>query len=105
MRRIINRRIYDTETAERICRIVGSPLSTSDFRWHDTHLYKSPGGTFFIAGEGHAASMWGRVVDGRMRGPGAGIRLVSEVEAREYAEMANLDPEDYADVFGAVAVG
>ena len=105
MKRIINGKLYDTENAKRICALPCSAECPSDFRWHDTDLYLSPGGTFFIAGEGSAMSMWAESIGNSGRIGGSGLRLVTEEEAREFAESARLRPEVYEEVFGAVTLG
>ena len=105
MKRILSSKLYDTDTATSICRLAGSPDSTRDYRGHRTFLYKSPGGTFFIAGEGNARSMWAEQLGPRSWAPGSGMRLVSEEEARGYAEDAGLRSHLYEEAFGAVPMG
>ena len=53
--------------------------STTRFAWHDTALYRSPKGQFFVAGEGGAMSMWSEPVGNNGRGGGSGIRLVDDL--------------------------
>lgn len=91
MKRVIDGRIYDTETATRICEV---GCETGDFHGHTTALYKSPKGTFFLAGKGGPLSMWARSTEGeRGRSSGEGLRLVDAVEAAEIAEAEGLDPD------------
>ena len=105
MKRIIDGKTYDTKTAKRICKLPCAAEYDTDFYWHNTGLYKSPAGAFFVAGEGNALSMWAETHSLGGRIGGSGLRLITEEEAREFAEAAWLDPEIYADVFGAVEIG
>ncbi len=84
IRRVIDGKLYNTETAEFVCDMSG-PYNRGDFNWDQTYLYRSPKGQFFVAGEGHASSRWGRPVgDGRY--PGNGLFLVTDEGARTIAE-------------------
>ena len=61
MKAIINGKRYDTETARFLCSLADSHVSR-DFSWHDTSLYRTSKGAFFVAGEGGPMSRWeGRV--------------------------------------------
>jgi len=104
MKRVIDGKVYNTETASRICAIPSYSDNRSDFQWDDTDLYKSPRGTFFLAGEGGPISMWS-IRDSNGWRSGSGIRIVTELDARGYAEASNLKPEAYERAFGAVEVG
>lgn len=105
MKRIINGKLYDTEKSTRICSLPCYTEYQTDFRWHDTNLYRSPGGMFFIAGEGNAMSMWAKSLgQGRYSG-GSGLHLVTLEEARAYAEESGVTPQVYVEAFGSVPLG
>jgi hypothetical protein len=87
MKRIIEGKLYNTETAAKLCELA-CDFSKGNFRWHDTALYQTRGGAFFLAGEGHAMSMWATRFD-NMHGPGDGIRPVSAEEACHFLEQGN----------------
>lgn len=89
MRKIVNGKIYDTTTAKYMCS-VSCNLYGSDFAWHDTSLYRSPKGQWFLAGEGNAYSMWGREGAGGCL-PGDGVRLLSDDQARDILEAEDMD--------------
>jgi hypothetical protein len=99
MRAVIEGLRYDTETATRICDISPSGFYRSDFRWEDTDLYKTPRGRYFIAGEGNALSRWATREGQSASGPGRGIRVVTEEEARELVERHGTT-ELYERTFG-----
>ncbi len=93
MKKVIEGKLYNTETATLICTLPCHKTNPRDFEWHDTELYRSPKGTYFVAGEGGAASMWARPVNNGNSG-GEGLRVVDAEDARGYAEAAGLDPEE-----------
>jgi hypothetical protein len=105
MRSVIDGKIYDTDRATYVCDLICDAMSPSDFGWHDTSIYKSAGGTYFVSGVGGPMSMWARAVAANEWTDGFGIRLISESDAREFAEDANLDAESYEEVFGPCAIG
>jgi hypothetical protein len=84
MRKVINGKVYDTETAIEVCD-VSSDHARSDFKWHSTTLYRTKKGSWFLAGRGHAMSMWASY-NGNTSGPGSGIRVLDADEARELLE-------------------
>ena len=82
--RIISGRIYDTTTAKRVMHIDCHEYG-DNVRWENTDLYRSPLGTWFLAGEGNASSRWGKKgADGSY--PGDGIQLLTEDEAKAILE-------------------
>lgn len=105
MKRIIDGKTYDTRTAKRICNLPCPTIYDTDFYWHDTGLYKTPAGIFFVAGEGNALSMWAETHSRGGRIAGSGLRLITEKEAREFAEAARLNPVTYEAAFGTIEIG
>jgi len=93
MKCVIDGKSYSTETATHICDLPCAARSDSDFEFHDTSLYRSPKGQYFIAGHGGPRSLWA-VHDGDTTSGESGIRLVDDETAREYAEWAKLSPEE-----------
>ncbi len=99
MRKVVDGKIYDTETAEVICDISPAGFHQGDFKWEDTCLYKSKAGTFFIAGGGGAYSRWAVSLGDNGRGPGSGLQVLAEAEARTLCEQHG-SPDDYERAFG-----
>jgi hypothetical protein len=98
MKKVIDGRIYDTKTATRICTLPCDTYNRNDFGWHNTTLYRSPKGAYFLAGEGGPMSMWAESLEGgRSRIEGSGMRVIDEVEARICAEEADLSPSEMED--------
>lgn len=99
MCKIINGKVFDTTTAEYMCGISCKAYG-GDFGWHDTDLYRSARGQWFLAGHGNGSSIWGREGAGGGYIPGEGIRLLSDDEAREILEAEHMDDliEEYFEV-------
>lgn len=99
MRKIIDGKVYNTETAECLG-FWSNHLSITDFRYCKESLYRTRKGRYFIYGEGGAMSCYAEQC-GDMWGDGADIRVVSEKEAREWAER-HFDADEYENAFGEV---
>ena len=85
MKRIINRKRYDTETATEVLDISGPYSDRGNFRWDDTYLYVTKSGNWFISGRGGPMSRWRRQTgDGWCDGDG--LVAISPDEAREELE-------------------
>ena len=94
MKKIINGRTFNTETATHVCDLPCT-ANRGDFHWHETALYRSPRGQFFVAGTGNASSMWAMPAYGGGMTGGSGILLVNENEARQHMERAGCDESDF----------
>ena len=84
MKKIVNGKSYNTETATEICDI-GNGLRKGDFKWDDSALYVTKKGAFFLAGEGGPSSRWARQ-HSNMWIEGSGIATLSKGEALSLAE-------------------
>lgn len=92
MKRVIDGKVYNTETATKLCEWENG-CSRSDFDYEEWELYITRKGTFFLAGSGGARSRWSRS-NGDMSVGGSGITPLSPEEALRYAERANMDAEE-----------
>jgi hypothetical protein len=99
MRAIINGKTYNTDTAIRIAEI-GSPanISSTDFAYEETHLYRTKKGRWFVAGHGGPRSQWATYLGNSSWGGGHGIRAITETEALELAEFHH-SHDDIAEYF------
>ena len=59
MKQVIDGKIYDTDKARRVCDLPSPTQNRRDFQWHETGLYRTTKGRFFLAGEGADASVKG----------------------------------------------
>jgi hypothetical protein len=97
MMKIIDGKLYDTSKAKHVCNVSSSPHNYGDFGWHETQLYRSAKGRFFVAGSGGPRSMWAEQVAQNLWGSGTGIRAISESEARCYMEAAGCSAEKFIE--------
>ena len=96
MKRIINGKRYDTDTAQFI-KTYSSGLSISDFRYYDETLYLKKTGEFFLYATGNGASEYAGKY-GDLRGPGEKIVPLTLDEARAWVEKIE-DPDLYEELF------
>ena len=99
MRKIINGKAYDTDTAERIVNW-DNGYYTNDFHYCSETLYRKRTGEFFIHGGGGALSSWSESVGQNTWQGGTGIRPLTLAEAKEWVEARAND--QYEEVFGPV---
>jgi DNA-binding XRE family transcriptional regulator len=100
MRKIIDGKKYDTETAT----LVGSyspNANRRDFRWVCEELYRKRTGEYFLYGEGGPMSKYSRQVEQNGWAEGEKIIPLSQDEAMEWAEK-NLEVDEYEAEFGEV---
>ena len=97
MKRIINGKIYNTDTATRIGN--HQYADRGDFRYEDTDLYRTKNGAWFISGEGGARSRWSRPCGSNGMSGGHGIQAMTPIEALEWCEDAGIDADVIAQYF------
>ena len=88
MKRIIDGKTYNTSTARELCHLPCSAYH-GDFAWHETKLYRTVKGAYFLAGCGEAASRWAQPALGGGTGSGSGIEVITAYEARTHLEDAD----------------
>lgn len=98
MKKIINRKMYNTETAEKIGGYSTPGVGTNDFNYMEENLYKTKKGTFFIHGEGGALSKYAEHFNNSSTW-GEDIRVIGKNEALEFLEYYNL-VEEFEKVLG-----
>lgn len=96
MKKVINGKVYDTNTAKHIG-YYSAGGSQSDFVWYEEDLYRKRTGEFFLCGHGGAASPYGRSSGDNAIGGSAIIPLSWEA-AREWAEN-RLTADEYIEIF------
>ena len=100
MKKIINAKVYNTETANRVG-AWDNGYYTNDFRFCSEDLYQKKTGEFFLHGEGGALSTYASH-DGDMTGYGECIIPMTYDEAAQWAER-HLTGEQYEQIFGEVS--
>lgn len=92
---IINGKIYDTQTANRVCGWDNGKY-VNDFYYRSFDLYVTKKGQFFAVGDVDADLE----LDFKN-----GIALLTKKEAQTLAEIANISEETFALYFGEVEIG
>ncbi len=97
MKRVIDRKLYDTETAEKIARY--APITDrGDFNYLIETLYHTEDGEYFLHGEGGAATEYAQRCNGG-KSDGAEIKLLTEEQALDWCEERSIDGEIVLDEF------
>ena len=98
MKKIINGKMYNTETA----RVVGGTGygCPSDLDYWKEELYRKKTGEFFLYGEGGPMSKYARYCGQNQWAGGEEIIPLNLEEAQEWAETY-LSAEEYEEIFGA----
>lgn len=98
MKKIINKKLYDTETAKMIASW-SNGLGKSDFRGYEENLFLKKTGEFFLYGEGGGLSPYAEPV-GSGWGYGKKITPLTEEEARQWAET-HMEADEYLKIWKA----
>lgn len=91
MKRIINKKVYNTETATLIAETTNG-LSHNDFNYIQEDLYITKKGQYFINYYGGAATCYAEK-NGQYSSEGEGIILYSNEEALRFLEAHNFTEE------------
>ena len=100
MKKIINGKKYNTETAKEIgC--WSNNYYCNDFNYCKETLYRKQTGEYFLYGHGGAMSKYSQSCGQNTWSGGSEIIPMTETEAREWAEE-HLDCDEYEEIFGEV---
>ncbi len=102
MKKIINGKVYDTDTAKR--KGVYNHSCPNDFNYFSELLYLKKTGEYFLHGEGGPASKYVRSAGQNSWSGGEQIIPLSYNAAKEWAEE-RLDADEYEAIFGAIQEG
>ncbi len=103
MKRIINGKLYNTETGRRIG-VWESHSHQGDFNYYAESLYITKNGQYFLHGEGGPLSKYSRPCGTNGRCSGEQITLFTDQDARQWAELS-LSADQYMEHFGDVEEG
>ncbi|MBO7669883.1 MAG: hypothetical protein J6S60_04765 [Oscillospiraceae bacterium] len=98
MKKIINGKLYDTETAKRVG-VWTNNRSYRDFSFVDEELFRKRTGEFFLHGKGGPMSKYAESCGDNTWSGGEELIPLSAGKAREWAEK-NLSADEYAEIFG-----
>ena len=99
MKKIINGKLYDTETAKALASR-DNHCQPGSFDYVEEILYRKKTGEFFLRGSGGARTIYAEPCEGGSRGSSR-ILPLTVAEAREWAE-AYADADTYIEIFGEV---
>ena len=97
IRRVINGKNYDTDTASKVATIKHCGNGYDDFNFESTGLYLTKKGAWFIAGEGGAMTRWRQEVNGGLAA-GQGLELATPTEAQKFLEDVDGPVEEYFQI-------
>ena len=97
MKKIINGKMYNTETATELAYY--SYLYPSDFGYFEETLYRKKKGEYFLYGKGNAASKYAVSCGNNSWSSGWDITPMPELKARSWVET-NCDADVYVAIFG-----
>ena len=98
MKKIINGKVYDTETAKRLA-FATANCSCSDFSYWEEELYRKKTGEYFLYGSGGPMTKYAKFVDTNNWSSGEEIIPVTYQMAREWAEE-HLEADEFIRLFG-----
>lgn len=101
MKKIINGRSYDTETAREVASW-GNAGGWNDFGHLEETLYQKKNGEFFLFGEGGPMTKYAVSTGQNTWSGGSKIIPLSYNSAREWAEE-KLSADEYESIFGEIA--
>lgn len=102
MKKIINGKRYDTNTAKLIGE--ASYSNPSDFNYWCEELYRKRTGEFFLYGDGGPMSKYSRSIGQNEWSGGEEIQPLTLEEAQEWGEQY-LNADEYEEMFGRVEEG
>ena len=91
MMQVINRKLYNTETADQLAQYAPN-WDKSDFHYLIETLYKTEDGMYFLHGEGGAGTEYGTKCNGARTGSQEIIPLTDD-EALDWCEERKIDGE------------
>lgn len=97
MQRVINRKLYDTESAEQIARYARN-TDQRDFNYFVETLYKTEDGEYFLHGRGGPNTKYSRRVNGGTTGSEE-ITVLDENEALNWCEKRSIDGKTVVEEF------
>lgn len=98
MKKIIQGKLYDTETATEVHEW-DNGYSPTNFYFCEETLFRTPKGAWFLFGRGGAFSKYSHAVDGGGTGGGWDITPLTPEEAREWLETHDEEAETIAKYF------
>lgn len=99
MKRVIDRKLYDTDRAEQIAQHAPN-ADRGDFHYLIETLYETPDGEYFLHCEGGAATEYSKPCGGGGRTGGEELNLLDEDAALDWCEERGIDGQLVIEEFG-----
>lgn len=100
MKKIIDGKVYNTTSAEKIAEY-SSVYARSDFNYYEETLFRKRTGEYFLYGSGNAASRYAESCGQSEWCGGERIIPLTLESAKKWAEN-HLDGDEYENIFGVV---
>ena len=100
MKKIIDGKMYNTETAEKLD-VYEADYPRNDFNWYVERLYQKKTKEFFLNSEGGPLSPYSKHAFGGGWTSGEYIKPLTIEEAKEWAQN-RLNGDEYEEIFGSV---
>ncbi len=94
MTKVAKSKIYRSHTSHRIVTLP-CPFPQSDPKWHETHLYRTLQGVYFLSGHGGSRSRWAKSTQSGTT-EGKGVEALTKDEALAYVKYAGLPRDKFA---------
>ena len=101
MKKIINGKLYNTDTARQVGTWSNS-ADCSDLSWVEESLYQKKTGEFFLHGQGGPNTRYAQQLEASHWTSGETISLISYESAQKWAEE-HLTADQYQAVFGEIS--
>jgi len=102
MRKVIEGKLYNTETAEMVA--TDSYSHYGDRGYWSQEIYRTKRGNWFLCGEGGAMSKYAQAIGQNEVGGGSAIIPLTEGEALAWLEDHTEDSEAYEEYFTGIVV-
>lgn len=98
MKKVIDGKIYNTETATEIARW-DNGMSNNDFGWCDESLYVTKNGAYFVYGAGGALSRWSAPCGNNGAQGGKNVEVLTKAEALRWCEEHDVAADTITEHF------
>lgn len=100
MKKIINRKLYNTDTATKIAHYELN-VSKDDPTWYEEDLYRKRSGEYFIHGSGNELTRYAQTKPEIGSRAGESIVFLTYAQAEEWSKR-HMPPKEYSAEFGKI---
>lgn len=92
MKRVIDGKVYNTETAEEVAD-ASARCPRSDFQYWEETLYRTKKGVWFLYGKGGPMTHYAKSIDQNSYSGSDGLRALTDAEALEWMERHQIEAD------------